>query len=149
MLPANWLVVVFFLHIINCIKSWWWYQGIDDWTGTETLAKEPRLAKSLRELKSTPVRYYKKVLWFFSHVCNRNLLGFGCFAVGQHFYGCFLFMRCNIHNWLVNVCILKIYMFYFGKDVTVFGFLRFLSPYFFACVATDQSLSMTGAVDTY
>ena len=39
-------------------------------TGTKTFAKEPRFAKLLRGLKSTPVSYKKKVHWFFTHVCN-------------------------------------------------------------------------------
>ena len=45
-------------------------QGIIDSTGTVTFAKEPKLAKLLRELKFTPVSYNKKVRWFFSHVCK-------------------------------------------------------------------------------
>ena len=40
-------------------------QGIIDYTGMETFAKEPKLAKLLRELKSMPVRWYKKCLLVF------------------------------------------------------------------------------------
>ena len=40
-------------------------QEIIDSTGAETFAKEPKLAKSLRELKLTPVWYHKKVHWLF------------------------------------------------------------------------------------
>ena len=46
-------------------------QGIINWTGTETFAKEPNLAKLLRGLKLTPPRCtIKKVPWFLSYVCN-------------------------------------------------------------------------------
>ena len=37
---------------------------------TESFCKGTKLAKLLRELKSTPVSYNKKICWFFSHVCN-------------------------------------------------------------------------------
>ena len=40
-------------------------QGIIDPTGTETFAKEPKLAKLLRELESTLVLYNKKSLLVF------------------------------------------------------------------------------------
>ena len=53
------------LSIVNLFS-----QGIIDWTGTETFAREPKLAKLLRELKWVPVLHNKKVHWFLSHVCN-------------------------------------------------------------------------------
>ena len=40
-------------------------QGIIDPTGTETFAKEPKLATILRKLKLTPVSHDKKARWFF------------------------------------------------------------------------------------
>ena len=43
-------------------------QGIIDSTGTETFAKEPKLAKLLRELKLTPYLRNNKVHWFFSRM---------------------------------------------------------------------------------
>ena len=53
-------------------------------------AKEPKLAKLLRELKSTPVRYYKKSTDFLVCLCvTAFFLCFGCFAAGQHVDGCF------------------------------------------------------------
>ena len=74
-----------------------------------------------------------------------NLLCFRGFAAGQHVDCSFLFMYCNIYNRLVNVCRVKTFdwafmsMFHFGKGVTVFGLLRFLSFYLFLCRATDCS----------
>ena len=50
-------------------------QGIIDLTGTETFAKEPKLAKLLRKSKLKPVRCHKKVLWFFLYVCALGALG--------------------------------------------------------------------------
>ena len=38
----------------------WLIQGIIDSAGEVTFTKEPKLAKLLRELKLTPVRYHKK-----------------------------------------------------------------------------------------
>ena len=57
-------------------------QGIINPTGMETFAKEPKLTKLLRELKSTPLLYNKKVHWFFSHVCNGNFAVFGVLCYG-------------------------------------------------------------------
>ena len=45
----------------RCIYS---NQGIINCAGTETFAKEPKLAKLLRELKPTPVLHNKKVHCF-------------------------------------------------------------------------------------
>ena len=52
------------------------YQGIMDWTETETLAKKPKLAKLLRELSRCPFCTIKKVHWFLSHVCNNKFAVF-------------------------------------------------------------------------
>ena len=52
-------------------------QGIIDSTGMQSFAK---LAKSLREIKSMPVRHHLKVHWFFSYVCNPKFSAFWCFA---------------------------------------------------------------------
>ena len=49
-------------------------------TGMETFAKGPEFFKLLRELKSTPVRRYKKNQWFLWYVCNRKFAAFGRFA---------------------------------------------------------------------
>ena len=56
--------------------------GIIDPTETEYFAKEPKLAKLLRELKSTPVLYNKKARWFFSHVCNEKFAVFWVLCCG-------------------------------------------------------------------
>ena len=50
-----------------------------DSTGTEAFAMEHKLAKLLRELKWTPVRYYKKLTGFFCMSVTLNLLCFGAF----------------------------------------------------------------------
>ena len=60
-------------------------QGIIDMNGNgmETFAKKPEFLKLLRELKSTPVRHYKKKFTGFSRMSvMANLLCFGCFAAG-------------------------------------------------------------------
>ena len=54
----------------NSATAFWIEQGIIDLTATETIAKEPKLEKLLRELKSTPVPYNKKVHRFLSRVSN-------------------------------------------------------------------------------
>ena len=48
-------------------------------TGTGTLAKDPKVGKLLRELKSILVRCIKKVHWLLFYVCNRKFAAFGCF----------------------------------------------------------------------
>ena len=48
----------------------------------ETFAKEPKLAKLLRELKPTLVSYNKIVHWFFSYVCNGKFAVFWVFFCG-------------------------------------------------------------------
>ena len=57
-------------------------QGIIEWTGTETFAKEPKLARLLRVLESTPVMYNNKSYWFFPHVCNGKFSEFWVLAAG-------------------------------------------------------------------
>ena len=74
-----------------------------------------------------------------------QLAVFWCFAGGQHVDGCVSFMRCNIYNRLVNACVANtcnwifMSMFFVGKCVPVFGFLRFFSSYIFSCDANDHS----------
>ena len=51
-------------------------QGIIDCEGTETFAKEPKLAKLLGMLKPTPVSYNEKFHCFFSYVCNGKFVVF-------------------------------------------------------------------------
>ena len=55
-------------HLLN--------QGIIDPAGTKTFAKEPKFAKLLRKVKSSPVRCHKKVHGFFSNVCNHKFVVF-------------------------------------------------------------------------
>ena len=51
--------------------------------------KEPEFLKLLRELKSTPVRRYKKKFTGFPHMSvMANLLCFWCFAAGLALDGC-------------------------------------------------------------
>ena len=50
--------------------------------------------KLFREVKSVPVRYHKKVHWFFSHVCNPKFAAIQCFAAGQHVNRCFFAIIC-------------------------------------------------------
>ena len=58
-------------------------QGIIDLTGTKTFAKEPKLAKLLRELKPASVLCNEKGDRWFSHMfVMANLLCFGCFVAG-------------------------------------------------------------------
>ena len=57
-------------------------QEIVDTAETEIFAKEPELARLFRELKSMPVRRYKKVHWFSLYVCNPKFTVFWCVAVG-------------------------------------------------------------------
>ena len=52
------------------------YQEFKDRKGTETFAKELKLAKLLQELKPTPGLNNKKVQWFFSYVCNGKFAAF-------------------------------------------------------------------------
>ena len=55
-------------------------QGIINCKGTETFAKEPKLAKLLRKLKMTLVSYNKKQSTGFSRMSvMENLQRFGCF----------------------------------------------------------------------
>ena len=60
--------------IISCAD-----QGIIESTGTENLAKELKLAKLLRESKSTPVLCNKKISAGLSHM---SVMCFERFAVG-------------------------------------------------------------------
>ena len=58
-------------------------QGILDPTGTETFAKEPKLAKLLGKLKPTHMSHNKKKIAGFSLMsAMANLLCLGCFAAG-------------------------------------------------------------------
>ena len=55
-----------------------YYQGIIVSTGTETFAKEPKLAKLFRKRKSTPVQFHKKMCIGLSYMSViLNLLHFG------------------------------------------------------------------------
>ena len=101
----------------QCRQLWIFYvfvQGIIDWTGTETFAKEPKLAKLLREHKSNACAVSLKKFTGFSRMSViASLLCFGCFPVGQHVNGGFFanidvgfyWPACidhwNIYNWLV------------------------------------------------
>ena len=51
-------------------------------TGTETFAKESKLAKLLRELKPTLVSCNKKIHWFLLYVCNGKFAVLGVFFAG-------------------------------------------------------------------
>ena len=52
--------------------------GIIDDTEMETFTKEPKLAKLMRDQKSTPVRYHKKMSTGFARMSvSLNLLCFG------------------------------------------------------------------------
>ena len=53
----------------------WLMQETIDSTGEETFANELMLAKLLRELKSTLMRYHK-VHWFFSYACKNKFAVF-------------------------------------------------------------------------
>ena len=58
-------------------------QGIINCKGTETFAKEPNLAKLLRELKQTPVSYNEKRSTGFCRMpVMANLMRFECFSAG-------------------------------------------------------------------
>ena len=58
-------------------------QIIIDPTGAEIFAKDPKLAKLLRELKLMPISYNKKKFTGFCRVSlMANLLCIGCFAAG-------------------------------------------------------------------
>ena len=52
-------------------------QGITDYTGKETFAKDPRLAKLLRELSRSTCGTIKKVHWLSRMSVSLNLLRFG------------------------------------------------------------------------
>ena len=68
-----------------------------------------------------------------------NLLCIGCFAARQHVDGCISFMRCNIYNWIVNMCIVRtcnsiaMPTFHFRKGVTAFSFSCYYLIYLLAC----------------
>ena len=71
------------LHLFFYIEIAVFEQGVIVITGTETFAKEPKLEKLLRRLKSTPVLNNKKKFTGFSPLSvMANLLCFGCFAAG-------------------------------------------------------------------
>ena len=55
-----------------------WHEGIINCKGTKTFAKEPKLAKLLRELEPTLMLYNKKSPLVF--VAMAKLLRFGCFS---------------------------------------------------------------------
>ena len=103
---------------------------IIDFTRMETYAKKSKLAMLIAG--ST----IKKVHWFFLLLVTRNLLCFWCFAAGWLINVCFLLMRCNTYKRvIVKICDwIFMSIFHFRKDVTVFGFLRFLSSYLFICI---------------
>ena len=77
----------------------------------------------------------KKSIGFSLMFVIRNLLCLQCFSAGYFVNGCFLLMRCNIYNRLVNVYIAKtchqIFMsiFQFGKDITVCFVLPYSSTF--------------------
>ena len=61
----------------------WSLQGIINCKGTKTFAKEPKLAKLLRELKPTLVSYNKKIPLVLSHVCNDKFSAFWMLFCGM------------------------------------------------------------------
>ena len=62
-------------------------------------AKEPKLAKLLRELKSTPVRYYKKSTDFLVCLCvTAFFCVLGALLRDNMLMDAFLLMHCNIYN---------------------------------------------------
>ena len=65
------------------------------------IEKERKLSHRnlFRKQKSTPVQYHQ-VQRFFLYVWDNNLLCFGCFPAAQHPDRCYLFIHCNIYNWL-------------------------------------------------
>ena len=72
----------------------------------KTFAKEPKLAKLLRELKSTPAMYNKKVHRLFSHVCN------GKFAV-------FLVLCCEITGKWVLFPSIDVYFYWLTQIIDI------------------------------
>ena len=133
--------------------------GTIDRTLTKTFAKKPKLAKLLREPKSTPVRHNKKKSTGFYHMSVTAICCvFGCFATKQHVDGCCLFMHFNIYNWLINGRTLKIChwivmsIFNFGKRRHCFRFSSFLIDLLF-CMCCNWSVNLacrtTTAEDAY
>ena len=68
---------------VNINMSFRQNQGIINCKEMETFAKEPKLAKALRELKSTLVSYNKNVRWFLSHGCNGKRAAFWMFFFAE------------------------------------------------------------------
>ena len=129
---SKWLEILpiklstFAVEKARIVNLWWGQlcnisslkQGIIDSTGTKTFVKEAKLGKLLRELKSTPMSYHKKIHWLFSHVCN------GKFAV-------FLVFCCGITcKWCLTS----------EKVSRSSGFFVHRRFIFLACVATTRSI---------
>ena len=75
---------------------------------------------------------------FFSDVVNSTYYVLSALLRHNLLMGAFRSSVCNIYNRLISVRLVNTYdwiamfMFNFGKGVTFFGFLHFLSPYLFA-----------------
>ena len=81
--------------------------------------------------------------WFFSYACYGNLLCFECFTAEQYVDGSFLcihiiidFLTCA-HSKLATG--LSCLCFTLKEVVSVYEFIRFLWPYFLACVPTIRA----------
>ena len=88
-LPAAWTLR------LGCCKSEKASHGIIDWTGTETFANKPKLAKLLRELVDACVVQQKKFTGFSRmSVCNRKFAAFCvlCYWI-CYMNGCFFLFQ--------------------------------------------------------
>ena len=110
------------------------------------IEKERKLSHRnlFRKQKSTPVQYHQ-VQRFFLYVWDNNLLCFGCFPAGKHPDRCYLFIHCNIYNWLCNsnsklATGLSCHV-HFVKSRLCFWFSLFLIA-LFLCMRLNQSGSL-------
>ena len=117
----------------------------------ETFAKEHKLAKLLREVKSTPVLCDKKVLSFFSYVCNGKFAVFQVHCCGITckwvFFASRMYISISLHRLLENIIDLlplaqsrlrwKLNVFQLAKNLT---FVRHFIGFLFACAATSHPI---------